>query len=164
ERRQAEAELRESQERFRQLVETTRTIPWEADAEMRRFLYVGPQAVTLLGHPASAWHEEGFWRAHLHSEDRDAFEQRLQAGLAAGRDFEFECRQRSADGRSVWFLGVASLITPPQGPRLLRGFLFDATERKQAENIRRESEERYRLLVENSSDLVAEITLDGRYL
>jgi PAS domain-containing protein len=71
ERRLAEAKLRESEEKFRLLVETMNLLPWEADIETRRFTYVGPQAASFLGFPIDEWSKEDFWRAHIHPEDRE---------------------------------------------------------------------------------------------
>ncbi len=59
-----------SEERYRQLVESVRAIPWEVDLATWRFTYVGPQAVEILGYPLEDWYSEGFWAEHLHPEDR----------------------------------------------------------------------------------------------
>ena len=59
--------LGESEERLRRLVETTKFIPWEADANTRQFTYVGPRAEEILGYPADQWYEDGFWVRHIAS-------------------------------------------------------------------------------------------------
>lgn len=48
--------------------------------------------------------------------------------------------------------------------RQLMVMMQDITDRKRADETLRENEERYRLLVENSHDLVAELDVDGRLL
>ena len=66
--RESAAELKKCNDRFQQLVETTKVIPWELDLETWRFTYVGPQAEALLGHPIEDWYREGFWSANAHAE------------------------------------------------------------------------------------------------
>ena len=61
ERKKMEEELRESEENFRRLVETTAAVLWQADVESWRFTYVTPQAVKLLGYPLEQWYEKDFW-------------------------------------------------------------------------------------------------------
>ncbi len=48
--RQAEQSLKESEERFRAIVETTLDCIWEVDAE-GRYTYVSPASISLLGYP-----------------------------------------------------------------------------------------------------------------
>jgi two-component system cell cycle sensor histidine kinase/response regulator CckA len=56
-------------------------------------------------------------------------------------------RVRSADGRSLAMAGVT----------------FDVTEREEAAQALRESEERFRLIAEHAHDLIALVDIDGRF-
>jgi PAS domain S-box-containing protein len=136
-----EDELRESEARLRFLLESTHAVPWVADARSWRFTYVGPQAGRLLGYPAEAWHGEGFWADHIHPDDRD--EAVAFCLDRSGRDleYEFEYRMVGADGRAVWVHDIVNVVPENGSPKMLRGFLFDVTARRQAEEDLRGSRE-----------------------
>lgn len=161
-RRRSEAALRESEERFRSLAERSNLLAWEADAETGRFLYVGPQAADILGHPVAEWYRPGFWIDHLHPHDREwAIERRGQQSAAAV-DFELEYRMLAADGQVVWLQDVVHVIADDGGPRRLRGFMIDVTARRRAEEARqlllRELDHRVKNTLANVQ-AVAELTL-----
>jgi PAS domain S-box-containing protein len=155
--KQREAELLESEQRFRRLVETTHIIPWEAEPEGGRFTYVGPRSSSILGYPLEDWFSNDFWVAHLHPEDRVACIRFRREQSRQSQDFESEYRMLAADGRIVWFHDVVHLVTGPGGPEKLQGFLVDITERKRA------AEEHGRLaaIVESSNDAIIGETLEG---
>jgi PAS domain S-box-containing protein len=75
----------------------------------------------------------------------------------------FEHRTRNKRGESVTILISFSLLALDGQNRLL-SIVQDITARKRAEDTLRESEERYRLLVENSHDLIAEVDARGTIL
>jgi len=101
-RKQVEYQLRVSEERYRRLVESTRVIPWEAQAGSWRFSYVGPQAEALLGYPLSMWYQEGFLTSYLHPDHRHMAYQIFGESLPDQMEREFECKLLAADGRNVW--------------------------------------------------------------
>jgi PAS domain S-box-containing protein len=132
EKSRAERALQQSEARLRRLVETTKAIPWEADATTFCFTYVGPQAATL-GYPLEEWTRPDFWAAHIHPDDRLYA---LAECLSASRqlpEYDLEYRMIAADGRVVWLHDLVSVEARDGTPWRLRGFLIDITERKAAE-------------------------------
>ncbi len=145
--------LHESEKHFRELVETANTIPWRLDLDTWRFTYVGPQAVELLGYPVEDWYAEGFWPDHLSPDDREQAVRFCQESTARCEDHEFEYRMVAADGRAVWIRDSVNVVSAEGGPKMLRGFMFDITARKQAE----EELQKHRVHLE---ELVAERTAE----
>jgi PAS domain S-box-containing protein len=137
ERREISTALEEAQERFRRLVESTNAIPWEADVKTWSFLYVGPQAVELLGYPRELWLEKNFWVEHIHPEDRDWVIDFCQASAHQSENYEMEYRMIAADGRVIWLQDIVNVMKQEGEPVILRGFMLDITERKSLEELRR---------------------------
>jgi PAS domain S-box-containing protein len=160
-RQEAERALRESRERFRQLAETTNAIPWEADAKTWHFTYVGPQALEILGHPPEKWYEKDFWVAHIHPDDREWAVEFCKRSSSSMKDYEFEYRMISADGRIVWLHDIVSVESINGAPKTLRGFMMDITGRKQAEEGLQRSEERFRRVLETAPDGMVLVRPDG---
>ena len=139
ERTRSDDTVRENEERFRQLAETVRLIPWEADPETFRFTYVGPQAVEILGYPVEAWYQEGFWVNRLHAADREWAVNFCREQSKTDNHHEFEYRMVAADGRTVWLHDVVR-VTRRDDQNVLRGFMIDVSDRKRAEESLRQAD------------------------
>jgi PAS domain S-box-containing protein len=136
--RQAEKALADARQRFRDIVDTTDGIVWEADAMTLDFSFVSQQAERLLGYPVVDWLQPGFWVQHLHPEDRDWAPDcyRSCTGRLAQHDFEYRFLAR--DGRTVWLHDIVTMVEENGAPRWLRGIMVDFTQRKQDEQRLRE--------------------------
>ena len=78
---------------------------------------------------------------------------------------DLELRWKRKDGALIWVQLTAHAIKSTDGvTEYFEGFVRDITERKLIEDALRESEERYRDLVENIQDLVCTHDLEGRVL
>lgn len=139
ERKRALQKVRDSEERLRQLLESTNVIPWEAECQNWRFTYVGPQAVKILGYPIDRWYETNFWAEHIHPEDRRNALEFCSTSSQLSREYEFEYRMISSTGSSVWLHDLVSVEKEDGAPVKLRGFMVDITRRKQAEEALRTS-------------------------
>lgn len=130
--RRTEEALRLSEHRFRDLVDSTDGIVWEADASTFTFSFVSTNAERLLGYPAAHWLEPGFWASHIHAEDRDHAVQFCVTRTSQLEDHDFEYRFIAQDGRLVWLRDIVRVVKEDGKPRWLRGLMVDITASKQA--------------------------------
>jgi len=149
-RKLAEEALKRSEQLYSRLVNSLECIVWEADGTTFQFSFVNERAERILGYPAADWLEPGFWAAHVHPDDLDGCARYCKQATQDGRDHEFEYRMISADGRTVWLHDVVSVRTEPDGSVRLCGVMVDVTAHKQAEALLRESEERFRLIANDT--------------
>jgi PAS domain S-box-containing protein len=155
--------LEEAERRYRQLVETIPAVVWlDRIDEGSPNIYMSPQVESMLGYPLSAWDEDPlFWTTVLHPDDRDRVLEEM-AAITEPRQYSMEFRMLTADGRTVWVHDEAVPVFEEDGTsRFWQGVWFDVTERHQATDALRESEHRYRLVVDNATDLIALIDPDG---
>jgi len=66
----------------------------------------------------------------------------------------FECLMRRKDGSNFWVVMNARITFLTDGASCLEGFIFDITERKRAEEILKESEERLRIVSQSTTDAI----------
>lgn len=153
-RKRAEEKLRESEENFRRLVETTSAVLWQADVETWNFTYVGPQAVKLLGYPLEQWYEKDFWVSHIHPDDRQRAVDTCLTMSKTANEFEFEYRMMSLSGEVVWVHDIGNCQHSNGSPQQLRGLMLDITERKHSEQAMRESEGRFRTMANSAPVMI----------
>jgi PAS domain S-box-containing protein len=164
ERKRAEEALQQAHQNYVMLVNSLDGIVWEADAQTFAFSFVSPQAEHMLGYPLARWTTEPtFWKDHIHPDDREWATSFCINATRAKRPHDFEYRMLAADGRIIWLHDVVTVIVENDEPVRLRGVMLDITKRKLAEEALKESEERYRVLVEFSPNSIC-VHRDGKLL
>ncbi|HET7440782.1 MAG TPA: sigma 54-interacting transcriptional regulator [Terriglobales bacterium] len=157
--------LRECQERFQQLADNLQEIFWMIDVATMHAIYVNAAFEQITGRTCASLYESPLsYREIIHAEDRARVLNALHQAKATGK-FEEEFRITRADGVLRWVSARGFPIRDSQGNTYrLGGVVQDITERRQVEAALRESEDRYRDLVEHSQDLLCTHDLQGRLL
>ena len=160
ERKRAEAELMEINQRFSELVDSTDGIVWEADVETFTFSFVSKNAERILGYDIEDWLQPGFWASHILEDDRNETVQFCIDQTNLCHDHDFEYRFIAKDGRIVWLADYVKVIIENGKPQWLHGLMVDVTERKLAEIALKESEDRYRSFISQVSEGVYRFECD----
>jgi len=160
ERKRAEAELSEINQRFSELVASTDGIIWEADVETFTFSFVSKNAERILGYDIEDWLQPRFWANHILEDDRSETVQFCvdQTNMCNNHDFEY--RFIAKDGRIVWLADYVKVIVENGKPQWLHGLMVDVTERKRAEMALKDSEDRYRQFISQVSEGVYRFECD----
>jgi PAS domain S-box-containing protein len=180
------ADTREQE--FRTLLDDARDVAYRLNVTTRRFDYISPSSMAVLGLTPSECMEESFQggRTRVHPDDLDMFDKSLDATvrLTPGSIPEtLQYRWRHGNGQYRLLNDTRSLIRDLTGrPLAVVGSLRDITDRQSfiedlsraneelrweviqrrvAQRALRESETRYRAIVENQKDLVCRFKSDG---
>ena len=148
ERKRVEEALRESESRYRSVVDNIQDVFYRTDAA-GILIMLSPSGARLLGYDSVdemlGRPNETFWHE---PEKRAKF---LEILRTKGRVADYEVALRHRDGRPVFVGTSSSLYFDEQGNVLgVEGIFRDVTERKRAEESLRVSEERFRSIVESS--------------
>jgi len=132
ERKQAEAALREGEERFRALADPMPQIVWTADAD-GTIHYCNQRWLEYAGIPINQV-QSGGWGAVVHAEDLAALRRHWSRSIASWKPLELEMRlKRAVDGSFRWHQ-VRALPYRDSGGRVVRwyGSMTDIDDQKQA--------------------------------
>ncbi|HEY9696812.1 MAG TPA: PAS domain S-box protein [Trichocoleus sp.] len=156
--KQAEQELRDSEERFRQLADNIPQVFWIASLDTGKTLYISPTCTKIWGYSPERFYEEpgDFWLTRVHPDDLPQIYTLLEQ-QQQGQMTHAQYRILQPDGSLRWMSDRAFPFFDENG-RLYRvaGITEDVTDRKH-------QEERLRLLemvVVNSNDAVLITTAD----
>ena len=158
-RNKAEESLRKSEEEFRNLMLTIPECVYSAlpDGEI---LYMAPSVTAIFGYSAEDFKKgKDLWIRLIHKDDKKGLLVKLEKLLKNGVPYIHEFRMKRKDGKVIWIRDHANAILAEKGkPVKITGIIYDISERKRAEEELQESEEKYRLITENTSDFISTTT------
>jgi PAS domain S-box-containing protein len=164
ERKRVDEALRASEERFRLAVSgltdilyqwniKTNTIEWFGDIDRRLGYASGTFPRTL----------DAFLN-HIHPEDVNNVQAVATNGLKSHQKWQGEYRVINKDGTNLYWYGTGiGIYDQERNPIKVVGAVTDITERKRAEDKMRRSEEQYRLVTDNASDIIWTMDLNLRF-
>ena len=154
EKKLADEALRESEEKYRQLVNHAPAGLYEVDFLQRRFVTVNDVMCEYTGYTKEELLSMSPFDI-LSEESKTRFMERITKVLAGEKVPEtVEFNIRTKDGKDLWVLLNAKLVYDQGFARGARVVVHNITERKLAEQALRKSEEKYRFLVDNANDAI----------
>jgi len=139
----AEHAARESEARFRQLVECLPVIVYEVDLSTSKIEYISPQVVELGGWTSERWMAAGLshWMDCVHPDDRALVRKRYRLD-AEDLPLELVYRATLPDGRTRWIRDTCSAVRDGAAPSMLRGVVCDITSEMELRFAQQERERR----------------------
>nr|MBF0223546.1 PAS domain S-box protein [Desulfobulbaceae bacterium] len=166
ERKEAEDLLKQSKKRLELVIKGSNDAPWDWDL-ITNELYYSPQWWAQLGYTQNALPaDSALWDRLMHPDDGKHVSDVFPGALDNNTDsYQVEFRLQHKDGHYVPVLSRGTITRDQDGkPIRVTGTNMDLTERKEIEDKLLKSEERYRLLVENTRDVIYRMSLpDGKY-
>lgn len=129
-------------------------------------IYISPQVEEMTGFAPVEWiADPDLWVKLLHPDDRARMAEANARHIRAGRPISEEYRIVGRDGRIVWIKEESRILRDDRGqPVASQGILLDITDLKETEQALRESEQRYRALVDASPDAIVVADLTAKIL
>jgi len=159
ERRQTEQALRRSEERYRLLVEVSTDIIYRCDLS-GRFTYVNKAALQRFGVPEEEVYKKNYKELVLPKYHDEVEKHYLHQFKERIPNTFCEFPAINEKGEILWIAQNVQLVFDGEKPVGFQAMARDITERKLAQEKLRESEEKYRNLVEMASDCIC-IIQDG---
>ena len=160
---QAEQESQEILKRFQLIGQLTPVTFWLMSPDWSEFVYISPSFQKIYGYTCEEFYRNPSLRATTIVEE-DV--QRVTDFYMKGHKRDATCSFRIVrkDGVIRWIRTASYPIEDKNGKlRYHAGFLGDITDEMNALESYRQSEEKYRLLIENQTDLVVKVDTKGRF-
>ena len=158
--------LKESEARYRSFVQNFHGIVFRGHLDFSPiFMHGAIEEITGYGEEELV-NGSIRWDQLIHSDDlRSKIDYTERINTVPSYHCETEYRILTKDGTIRWVREYIQNVCDESGkPAYVQGALYDITDRKQIEEALKRSEQNYRLLVENQTDMVVKIDTRGRFL
>ena len=158
--------LRESEERFRSVLENSLDAAYRRDLQNDRYDYMSPVIEQITGFSVEEMSAMNINEVldHIHPDDRPGVAAEMARAFDIGFG-NFEYRFKRKDGKYRWLADLHKVIKDQNGRLLfIGGTVRDITERKEAEEALRLSNIYNRSLIEASLDPLVTIGRDGKIM
>jgi PAS domain S-box-containing protein len=162
-RRTAEACLKESEHRYRTIIDQTGQMIYDYDVRQQTVNWFGVAIQQITGYTREEYNARGVkgWKDVLHPDDREAAVRRFENCIRTGDSCHAEYRLRHKDGsyRIIEEQGVVLSDAEGQHIRML-GCMVDITDRREADRTLRETKVELQSIIDTIDGIVWEVDIN----
>lgn len=137
-----DADIRESEEKYRALVANIPDVIWTATID-GALVFISTNVRDMLGYGADAFvSQPGLWFDSVHADDLARLKLAMERLFGEGKGLDIEFRAKRRDGRLIWLGARAAATYMKDGTQYADGVFSDITKRRTTEDALRESERR----------------------
>ncbi len=164
-RKQSEAALQESEERFQEIAQTINHVVYVISVATGQYLYISLAYEKLWGYSCeSLYQNPKSWLDRIHPEDLEGVLQ-VMSQLFSGNQMQMEYRIICANGEVRWVRSESLIVPDADGnPLRIVGLAEDINDRKQVEAALQESEERFRRAFDGAPIGISLVTPTGQFV
>lgn len=158
--KQAEESLRQNEQRLRSVLESSPDTIYLFDTVAGKMIFLNREE--FMGYSVDELTTSGLLLQFVDPQDLPRVLSNWDDITSKGVSNPIQYRFRSKSGDWVWIqqrTAVVSVRPDDQLPQQIIIILTDITAQKRAEEAKRQSEERFRLLIENASDVYYQVTI-----
>lgn len=165
---QSVVKIKAGQERFRTLIDTIPEAVFRCNLDNHWTMqYISDVIADMTGYPPSDFIDNAVrtFASIIHPQDREFVEKTIINKIAAGKPYEAKYRLRTADKGYHWVSEVGQAVYNDKGEAVaVDGVITDINEIVEAEKALRESEAKYRSIIEVMPDIIVRSNGAGEYL
>lgn len=153
-------------ENYKAIVENIGDFIFRADPRTFKAFYVNPAVKKFFGYERDEWlANPTLFPASIHPDDRERVLRLIAESIELKKEGNLDFRIKSRDSSVKWVESHYFFEKNTDGDVVVvNGVLTDATERKRAEELLRESENKFRSLFDSSPDCIKLMDKNGKLI
>jgi two-component system cell cycle sensor histidine kinase/response regulator CckA len=157
--------LQRSEQLYHSLVANIPDVVWTTDCDGKT-IFISPNVQEIYGYSPKEIYNQGkrLWLERIHPEDAERVKHAYRSLFETGTRYDVEYRIKRKDGQWIWLHDRSVMTYEKNGVMYADGVFSDVTERKRTEDALRESEDKYRDLVEEMTDVIYTLDTEGNVI
>jgi len=147
------------------LVKHFPNVLWKT-SENGNTIFISSNIKNIYGYSPEEIYKNGkdTWLNRIHPDDLQKVETSFKKLFDEGINFEVEYRIKRKDNKWIWLHDKANVVNEENGIRYSYGVFSDVTDKKKGEEELKESERKYKFLVDSSQEAIFIINKTGKIL
>jgi PAS domain S-box-containing protein len=152
--REAEIKLKESEEKYRLLIENVPSVFWITDNKGHTN-YISHNVKKIYGFsPEEIYKDSKLWLGRVHKRDIEKVKKGFESIFTRNQKFDEQYRIKNKKGEWIWIHDTGIKYIDSEDQELAYGVFSDITKQKKIEIKTKESEIKYRTVFDNANDSI----------